>query len=120
MKTKLRTLIVSGILCWSGIALAQDAAPDREFDRVLEHVARDAPSQDLIDRIYEFMEKYPKDPRSDRLQFAVAVTQQKRKFHNEAIKEFAFVVSDFPGSPLLLPALGGQAESYVATGRPKD
>ncbi|MEZ0264532.1 MAG: tol-pal system YbgF family protein, partial [Phycisphaerae bacterium] len=52
-----------------------------------------------------------------RLQFWVGVTQQRRKFHNEAIKELGFVVSDFPKSPLLLPALRGQAESYLATGQ---
>src|SRR3954452_7498538 len=108
-----KTLTILVVLAWTATsALAQDAAPDREFDRVAEHVARDAPSPDLTDRIYEFMEKYPKDPRSDRLQFWAGVVQQKRKFHNEAIKEFGFVVSDFPKSPLLLPALAAQAESY--------
>ncbi|HYE18316.1 MAG TPA: tetratricopeptide repeat protein [Tepidisphaeraceae bacterium] len=96
---------------------AQEAAPDPVFEKLAGHVAKDAPSQDLVDRVYEFMEKYPKDPRSDRLQYWVGVTQQRRKFHNEAIKELGFVVSDFPKSPLLLPALRGQAESYLATGQ---
>src|SRR3954452_13320509 len=104
-----KTLTILVVLAWTATsALAQDAAPDREFDRLAEHVARDAPSQDLVDRVYEFMEKYPKDPRSDRLQYFVATIQQKRKFHNEAVKEFGFLVSDFPKSPLLLPALRGQ------------
>ncbi|MEZ0265940.1 MAG: tol-pal system YbgF family protein, partial [Phycisphaerae bacterium] len=89
-------------------ALAQEAAPEAVFDKLAGHIAKDAPSQDLVDRVYEFMERYPKDPRSDRLQFWVGVTQQRRKFHNEAIKELGFVVSDFPKSPLLLPALRGQ------------
>lgn len=101
-------------------ALAQDAAPDREFERLAQHVSADAPSQDLVDRIYEFMEKYPKDPRSDQLQFWVGLTQQKRKFHHEAIKEFGFVVNDFPKSPLVLAALRAQAASYEASGEPAE
>lgn len=113
------TVYALQILC-AGAALAQDAAPEREFERVAEHVAKDAPSQDLVDRIYEFMERYPKDPRSDRLQYWVGIIQQKRKFHNEAIKELGFLISDFPRSPLLLPAMRAQAESYEATGKPKE
>src|SRR5437762_8980228 len=87
------------LLALTPFALAQDAAPDREFDRIADHVAKDVPSQDLVDRIYEFMEKYPKDPRSDRLQYWAGIVQQKRKFHNEAIKEFGYLVKDFPKSP---------------------
>jgi TolA-binding protein len=108
--------IFLALLALGQTAMAQDAAPDREFDRIAEHVARDAPSQDVVDRIYEFMEKYPKDPRSDQLQYWVGVTQQKRKFHHEAIKEFGYLINDFPKSPLFLPALRAQAESYEATG----
>jgi len=95
-------------------AFCQEAGPDPVFDALAAHIAKDAPSQDLIDRVYEFMEKYPKDPRSDHLQYWVALTQQKRKFHNEAIKEFGFVVADFPKSPLVLPALRARAESHLA------
>ncbi len=101
-----------------GDAVPPGVAPKREFDRVAEMVARDAPSQDLVDRLYDFMEKYPKDPRSDRVQLWVAQTQQKRKFHNEAIKEFGFVIADFPGSTLVLQALRGQIDSYLAIDKP--
>lgn len=113
-------VVLLAAFCFALPVFSQDAAPDREFERVAEHVSRDAPSQDLVDRIYEFMERYPKDPRSDRLQYWVGVIQQKRKFHNEAIKELGFLVSDFPKSPLLLAAIRAQAESYQAIGKPKE
>ncbi len=92
-------------------------APAREFERVAEAFAKEAPSQDLVDRLYTFMEKYPKDARSDRVQYWVGITQQRRKFHNEAIKEFGFVISDFPSSPLVVVALCAQIDSYAAIGK---
>lgn len=103
-------------------AIAPDAvpagvAPQAEFDRIAASVAKDTPSQELVDRLYEFMEKYPKDPRSEQVQFWVAAVQQKRKFHNEAIKEFNFVITDFPRSALVIPALRAQIESYAAIDR---
>ncbi|HEY8668210.1 MAG TPA: tetratricopeptide repeat protein [Tepidisphaeraceae bacterium] len=94
------------------------AAPDSEFRAIEEAIQKDAPSADLLDRLYDFMEKYPKEPRSDRLQFWAGLIQQRRKFHNDAIKEFNFVVSDFPKSTLVIPALRLQANSYLAIEKP--
>ncbi len=115
MLRKFSFILIAFLGCGQ-FAMGQDAAPDREFDRIAEHVSRDAASQDVVDRIYEFMEKYPKDPRSDRLQYWAGITQQKRKFHHEAIKELGYLINDFPKSPLFLPALRAQAQSYEATG----
>lgn len=108
------------ILAAASVALgaADGPAPTEEFARIAAMAAKDAPSQDLVERLYEFMEKYPKDPRSDQVQFWVASTQQKRKFHNDAIKEFGFVISDFPASPLVIPALRAQVDSYLAIEKP--
>lgn len=101
-----------------GDAVPPGVAPQREFDRIAEAYNRDAPSAELVDRLYDFMEKYPRDPRSDTVQFWVALTQQKRKFHNEAIKEFDYLLGDFPASPLVTQALRRQIDSYLATGKP--
>ncbi|MFI5377674.1 MAG: tol-pal system YbgF family protein [Tepidisphaerales bacterium] len=111
-------LTASPVLAADGDAVAPGVAPAREFERIAGFYAKDAPSQDLVDRLYDFMEKYPKDPRSDRVQLWVALTQQKRKFHNEAIKEFNFVINDFPNSPLVLHALRAQIDSYSALDKP--
>jgi len=102
----------------TGDAVPPGVAPQREFDRIAEAYAKDAPSAELVDRLYDFMEKYPKDPRSDTVQLWVALTQQKRKFHNEAIKEFDYLLSDFPDSPLVTQALRRQIDSYIAIGKP--
>ncbi len=95
-------------------AAVPGAAPATAFAAIQESFTKDAASQDLVDRLYAFMEKYPKDPRADRVQYWVGLTQQKREFHHEAVKELGFVVSDFPSSPLVLPALMAQAGSYLA------
>lgn len=100
------------------IAAAPAAAPDDEFRKAEEVFSKDPPSQTVVDRLYDFMSKYPKDPRSDMLQYWVALTQQRRKYHNEAIKEFAFVLNDFPKSPLRIVALKAQADSYFAIDQP--
>ncbi|MGA2497201.1 MAG: tetratricopeptide repeat protein [Tepidisphaeraceae bacterium] len=107
-------LTACSALAADGDAVVPGVAPAREFERVAGIYAKDAPSQDVVDRLYDFMEKYPKDPRSDRVQLWVALTQQKRKFHNEAIKEFNFVINDFPNSPLVVQALRAQIDSYAA------
>ncbi len=111
-------LAASSVFAADGDAVSPGVAPAREFERIAGIYAKDAPSQDVVDRLYDFMEKYPKDPRSDRVQLWVALTQQKRKFHNEAIKEFNFVITDFPGSPLVLQALRAQIDSYAAIEKP--
>lgn len=108
------------ILSLVPLLLAADAAPDAEFKQLAERVQKSAPGQELVDTLYGFMEKYPKDPRSDQVQFWVGQVQQKRKFHNEAIKEFGFVVKDFPRSALVMPALKAQANSYLSIDRPSD
>jgi TolA-binding protein len=95
-------------------AVTPAVAPDSEFASIQTAVEKDAPSQDLVDRLYAFMEKYADDPRADRVQFWVGITQQRRKFHNEAVKELQFVVTDFPSSPLVLPALAAEATSFRA------
>lgn len=112
-------LLAAALVRADGDAVAAGVAPAAEFDRITALYAKEAPSQDVVDRLYDFMEKFPKDPRSDLVQFWVAVTQQKRKFHNEAIKEFGFIVSDFPNSPLVLVALRAQIESYYAIAKPE-
>ena len=111
-------LLCTACLAADGDAVPPGVAPAREFDRIATMFAKDAPSQDVVDRLYDFMGKFPKDPRSDQVQLWVALTQQKRKFHNEAIKEFGFVLSDFPSSPLLIPALRAQVDSFLATEQP--
>lgn len=114
------TVLLLAMTCVAaeGDAVPAGVAPAREFERVAAMFAKDAPSQDVVDRLYDFMAKFPKDPRSDQVQLWVALTQQKRKFHNEAIKEFGFVLSDFPSSPLALLALRGQADSFLAIEQP--
>src|SRR5688572_17452749 len=91
----------------------QETAPLRDFETIQEVFEKEAPSQDVVDRLYEFMEVYPKDPRCDQVQYWVAVTQQRRKFHNEAVKEFEYLALDFPNSALVLPALRASADSYL-------
>lgn len=97
-----------------------DAAPDLEFKRVAEMVQKAVPSQELIETLYAYMEKWPKDSRGDQVQFWVGQVQQKRKFHHEAIKEFGYVIKDFPTSPLILQALRAQAGSYQAVEQHKE
>src|SRR5947209_708269 len=94
------------------------AAPDSEFQAVQKAIEQQAPGDDLMGRIYSFMERYPHDPRGDQVQFWAGAVQQRRKFHNEAAKEFGFVVSDFPKSRLVLPALAAQVESWHALAKP--
>lgn len=101
-------------------APAEDAAPDHEFKRLAEQVHKAAPSQELVDTLYAFMEKWPKDARGDQVQFWVGQVQAKRRFHNEAIKEFGYVIKDFPNSPLVLQALRAQASSYQAIDKHKE
>jgi TolA-binding protein len=96
-------------------ALAAEATPDDEFKKLADRVQKTAaPGQELVDSLYTFMEKFPRDPRSDQVQLWVGQVQQKRKFHNEAIKEFDFVIKDFPNSPLVTIAYRAQAASYLA------
>jgi TolA-binding protein len=99
---------------------AEEASSDYEFKRVAETMQKASPSQELVDTLYTFMEKFPRDPHCDQIQFWVAQTQQRRKFHHEAIKEFGFVVKDFPDSKLVLPALRAQANSYLAIDKEKE
>lgn len=94
--------------------VAADRAPDSEYTRLESMMQKSAPGQELVDTLYAFMEKWPTDPRSDQVQYWAGVAQAKRKFHNEAIKEFGFVLKDFPNSPLVPQALRQQAASYLA------
>lgn len=97
-----------------GNAAIEGSASDNEFAAIEELYNKSAPSGELVERLYRFMEKYPREPRSDRMQMWVALTQQRRKFHNEAIKEFSFLLSEFSTSPLVIQALRAQADSYQA------
>ncbi len=109
------------LMCVStSIAWAADAAPETEYNRLAEMMQKSVPGQELVDTLYTFMEKWPKDARGDQVQFWVGQTQQKRKFHNEAIKEFQFVISDFPDSPLVPQAYRAQAGSYLAIDKHND
>ena len=114
----LARLLWALVLSAPAIAAPPTAAPDREFERVAQAVYREAASQDLVDRLYDFMEKWPRDPRSDRVQFWVGTTQQRRKYHNEAIKELGYVISEFRDSPLVIHALRAQIVSYEAIAKP--
>jgi TolA-binding protein len=116
-------LFVAILLFVCGLASpvhADDRAPDREFERISEMVGKQAASEDVVNKLYQFMELYPRDPRSDQVQFWVAQVQQNRKYHNEAIKEYSYVVSDFPRSPLMTRALLQQAQSYIAIAKVDD
>lgn len=113
-------IVCASLLVRTTATLADDRAPDREFERVAEAVSKQAASEDVVNRLYRFMELYPRDPRSDQVQFWVGQVQQGRKYHNEAIKEFGYVVSDFPKSPLVTRALMQQAKSYLAIDKPDD
>ena len=90
------------------------AAPPSAFAAIQDAYGKNAPSQELVDRLYAFMEQYPKDSRMDRVQYWVGIIQQRREFHHEAVKELGFVVADFPSSPLVVAALSAQAASYLA------
>lgn len=99
-------------------ASAADAAPDAEFEAVERSYQRETPTADLVEKLYDFMHKHPKDPRSDRVQLWAGIIQQKRNYHNEAIKEFGYVVSEFPKSAWAVVALRRQADSYHAISKP--
>jgi len=116
----LRRLILALLVLACGDPDAAALPPaDAEFARIEQAYRRDPPSQDLVDRFYDFMSAYPKDPRCDQVQYWAGLTQQKRRYHNEAIKEFGYLVSEFPRSPLVTPALRAQAESYRAIDKPQ-
>ncbi len=117
-----RAIAFALLLAFAGSTLrAQDAAaPDYEFNRIAKLVQAAAPGQDVVETLYQFMEKYPREPRGDQVQLWVGQIQQKRKFHNEAIKELGYVIRDFPKSPLVTRALRMQAASYAATDHRKE
>ncbi len=125
MKHAFRSILLSAIvavalLAANAIAGDDGLAPDYEFKRLTESMQKSAPSQELVDTLYTFMEKWPHDSRDDQVQFWIGQVQQNRKFHNEAIKEFGFVVKEYPKSPLVSSALRAQAESYLAIDKHKE
>ncbi len=108
------------LLAASTLHAEDAAAPEYEFKRIAKLVQTAAPGQDVVETLYQFMEKYPRDPRGDQVQLWVGQVQQKRKFHNEAIKELGYVIRDFPSSPLVTRAYRLQAASYAAIDHHKE
>ena len=115
------TLSAAVALCAAHVrhVRAADAAPDAGFEAIERDFRRETPTADLVEKLYDFMHKYPKDPRSDRVQLWAGITQQRRNYHNEAIKELGFVASEFSKSAWAVVALRRQADSYQVIAKPE-
>lgn len=71
--------------------------------------------EDAATKFYDFMAAAPYDPRNDRAQYYVGRCFMHRKYLNKAIKEFTYLIKDFPKSTYTELGLHYRAQCYLKT-----
>ncbi len=101
-------IVFSVVLCPS---LMADTADDM-FDRA-KTLSENGDYKEAIQTLLDFQEKFPKDERVPRAQYLMGRYQHKRNYLNNAIKEYKYVIQDFPDTLYAAAARHRMADIYV-------
>ncbi|MBS3763644.1 MAG: tetratricopeptide repeat protein [Planctomycetes bacterium] len=113
-------LLASLIVLFGGIAIlpAAGGANDQRADKLFE-TAKSAYEMerwtDACNKFYEFMAAAPYDPRNAEAQYLVGRGYMHRNYLNKAIKEFTYLVKDFPKSQYAALGFHYRSECYLKT-----